>query len=555
MKRVCTLLLLSILLLAGVGFAAPVSSEPVFTLTGLVKHPLQLTQEDLGSYRAVSVRLTEVARDGSFQGVHIYQGVPLQNLLQAAGVEKEGGEFPKAIDLALRVRNREGKRALLSWAEVAYGRPEDVLVAFSDKVLTIETGESAGVPHALPKLVLANDFFSDRSLDGLVSIEVVDPTREAKSATVPLQMKPGRRVEEVATKIVWGGNRFEGVQRFSGTPLVDLLKNTGIENDPEITVLVHSKDGYRSLLSMGELFWSPLGRRILLADRMDGRPLGEKGELWLILPDSSANRYVRKVESIELLHPSHQAKLMVIGVGPGDTSLITLEALAALAKADAVAAPGDIQQRFARYLVGKEILFDPFAFADPDRAQPLSVEERERLKQEEWRANADKIRRVLEAGRDVAFLDWGDPMIFGSSRWIREFIEDDRIETVPGLSSFNAANAVINRDLSAHGALVITAPRGLRQNQALLAAAAKNGDTLVIFMGLPDLPDLVPLLQRHYAPETPLRLVYAAGISGRERQVDTTLETVLQAVENEKEKFLGLIYVGPCLTEGNAACN
>lgn len=526
---------------------------PVVTLTGLVRHPQRLTLEDLAHYRTVSVRTTEVDSSGAFHGVYNYQGVPLQYLLQAAGVAKEGGEFAKAIDLAVEVRNRRGERALLSWAEVAYGRPADVVVAFAATSLLAK--DAAPPLPALPRLVLGNDFYSDRSLADVVAIEVIDPAARAEITPLALPRAAQVPAAEVAVKIVRNGGRFDGVRRFAGTPLVEVLRRAGVRPDARDAILVRSRDGYRSLLSCGELFWSPLGERILLADRLDGRPLGEGGERWLVLPDASAMRYVRNVAGIEWVRLRHQAKLTVIGVGPGDTSLMTLQALSALARADAVAAPGDIQKRFARYLTGKEILFDPFDRAKPDRAKPLSRAERERLQKEEWRAHAAKIRQTLEAGRDVAFLDWGDPLIFGSSRWIRDYFDEGRIETVASLSAFNAANAVINRDVSANGAVVITSPRDLRRNPALLAAVAKHGETLAIFMGLRELPDLVPLLGRHYDAATPVRLVYAAGISGREHLVATTLEKTLQAAAGEKEPFLGLIYLGPCLAQGRKTCN
>ena len=541
--------------LCSLALSGRAEQEQVVTITGLVKHPQRLTLADLGNYRPVVVRATEVGRDGTFHGVYSYQGVPLQHLLSAAGVEKEDAAFAKAIDLVISVRNRQGQRSLLSWAEVAYGRPGDVIVAFATDSLLKKEDVQPTPPLPLPRLVLGNDFYSDRSLADIVNIEILAPPTVADSQSVPLPASTDYPPAEVTTKLVWGGSRFDGVQRFSGTPLVEVLQQAGLDDDPQAAVLVSSQDGYRSLLSFGELFWSPLGRRILLANRMDGQLLDEDGELWLVLPDSSASRYVRKVAAIEVLRPLRKPKLTVIGVGPGDTCQITLEALSALAHADAVVAPGDIQRRFARYLTGKEILFDPFAFAKRDRDTPLSDGERERLREEEWTANAGKIRQALDAGRDVAFLDWGDPQIFGSSRWIRGFFGEAEIETVAGLSSFNAANAVINRDVSANGAIVLAAPNGLRRNEALLEAISKKGETLAIFMGINDLPQLVPLFERHYPPATPVRLVFDAGISSREHQLSTTLGGVLEAVQKEPQRFLGLIYLGPCLEDGNPACD
>jgi len=537
--------ILLVLLLSALIVPCQAATESVVTVTGLVKHPQRLALEDLANYRSLTVRNTEVASGGAFNGVFSYQGIPLQHLLQAAGVAKEGGDFSKAIDLAIEVRNRQGQRTLLSWSEVAYGRPGDVIVAFSAKSL-LTKGQTSPTVMILLKLVVANDFYADRCLTDIISIEVLDPTVGAEIRRLSWADAPSFTAQ-VMTKIVWGGARFDGVQHFSGTPLVDVLRKAGVVDDPQATFLVTSHDGYRSLLSYGELFWSPLGRRILLAENMAGQPLGKKAERWLVLPDSSANRYVRDVATIEMLIPCHVPKLTVIGVGPGDTCMITLEALSALARVDAVAAPGDIQRRYAPYLTGKKILFDPFALAKRDDDTPLSKAERRRLREEEWRVNAAKIRRELDAGRDVAFLDWGDPQIFGSSRWIREYFGEEEIETVAGLSSFNAANAIINRDVSANGAIVLTAPKNLRQNGALLEAVAKNGETLAIFMGIHDLPQLVPLLQSHYADSTPLRLVYDAGIRSREHQLATTLGEVLAVVKGEKERFLGLIYIGPCL--------
>jgi precorrin-4 methylase len=57
----------------------------------------------------------------------------------------------------------------------------------------------------------------------------------------------------------------------------------------------------------------------------------------------------------------------------------------------------------------------------------------------------------------------------------------------------------------------------------------------------------VPFLQKYYAGTTPISLVYNAGYTEKEKVVRSTLQEVLKATEKESEKWLGLIYVGPCL--------
>jgi precorrin-4 methylase len=80
-----------------------------------------------------------------------------------------------------------------------------------------------------------------------------------------------------------------------------------------------------------------------------------------------------------------------------------------------------------------------------------------------------------------------------------------------------------------------------------LKAVADNGDTLVIFIGLKELKNLRSLFQKYYASTTPVHLVYRAGYSDSEYIVKTTIAEVAEVAEKEKEQYLGMIYIGPCL--------
>jgi precorrin-4 methylase len=86
----------------------------------------------------------------------------------------------------------------------------------------------------------------------------------------------------------------------------------------------------------------------------------------------------------------------------------------------------------------------------------------------------------------------------------------------------------------------------------MLEALAKKGETLCIFMGIRDIPDLVPLFKEWYTDKTPAYLVYKAGYSGSEHLIKTTLDGLIQAADEYHEKSLGLIYIGPCLASKKA---
>jgi precorrin-4 methylase len=197
----------------------------------------------------------------------------------------------------------------------------------------------------------------------------------------------------------------------------------------------------------------------------------------------------------------------------------------------------------------KPILFDPLQNAEPmfmKNHPDLSPVEAKKLLEEQRTRDIQSIKDALKAGKNVAFLEYGDPTIYGS--WIY-WLQDlkDYIEVIPGISAFNASNALINKHFGCNGSIILTVPKGLKSNEAMLKAIAENGDTLVIFIGLKEMKELMPVFEKYYSPSTPVNLVYRSGYSDSERLIKTTLSEVLNVEEGEKEKHLGMIYIGPCL--------
>lgn len=330
------LLLLFCLLLSGNVCAAVTSSAaPMFTITGAVNYPKQLTLADLEQLRSTEVRFNEVASDGTFRGVFTYQAVPLQTLLNMAQIEQKDSTFKKLVDATIVLSDATGKKVVLSWGEIYYHNPDEVTLAYSaSPVFPVKTNcATCHEPEefqpamdqlrrkvALPKLLINGDFYSDRFLEGVVNIEVVDVRpaipvdRSAKLVSSQIQLsgagtKPititslsAYPVVKLTRKVVGVGRGYHGLHTFGGTPLSAVLMAAGVKPHMDQVVLLSAPDGYRATFSMGELFVSNMGEQIILADTQNGAPLEYGGNIRIIVgPDNTDDRDVQAITDIEVI--------------------------------------------------------------------------------------------------------------------------------------------------------------------------------------------------------------------------------------------------------------
>jgi precorrin-4 methylase len=579
------ILLVAVLIAAGCFFNVQVwaDAQSVISITGEVKQPLYMNIDDLKKFDSACVRLNEVTKDKKFHGVFYFHGPSLQTLLDLAEVKKDESAFPKLVDLAIVVRNKKGEQVVLSWGEIFYRNPADIILGIeATPIMPKKLGDPAFAKEiapsmvdqlkrkvGLPTLVITNDFYTDRCLEEVTTIEVVNlhlPVQGKKGESVfspqftviadkdkPLEVKELSSYPQTAlsAKSVGEGKGFHGLKSFKGVSLSRMLEKAGITPDLNSVIIASAPDGYRSLLSYGEIFLAHSGEEIMIADTADNQPLKKEGKFCLVLPnDLSADRWVKSVDRIEVITLKKEPKVYIISIGCSETKLITLEALSSLSKADAFVCSDELKNSLAAYIGDKPVLFNPIQSLEQIIHKPkpsLTHEEKEKLLKEQRAKEVQKVIAALKEGKTVAYLEYGDPGVFGSGRFLKDYVSEDKIEVVPGISAFNVSNALLKRDPTCKGSLVISAPRGLKSNEPLVKAIAANGETLVIFMGLKELPTLVPFLQKFYAGTTPISLVYNAGYTEKEKVVRSTLQEVLKATEKESEQWLGLIYVGPCL--------
>ncbi len=233
-------------------------------------------------------------------------------------------------------------------------------------------------------------------------------------------------------------------------------------------------------------------------------------------------------------------KVFLVGAGPGDPELLTLKAFHLLQQAQVV-----VYDR----LVAIEIMD-----LIPTGVKRIAVGKtpgNHCVPQSE--INQLLVRLAL-SGRQVVRLKGGDPFVFG--RGSEEALELRRhaipFEVVPGITAAAAASAYAGIPLTHRGLSrsVRMVTGHLREDQPLQldwAGMADRETTLVIYMGLSNLPQIVEqLIAAGRAIDTPAAAVQE-GSTRRQRQVMAPLSELPARVSEAQLQAPVAIIVGDCV--------
>jgi hypothetical protein len=97
-------------------------------------------------------------------------------------------------------------------------------------------------------------------------------------------------------------------ETYSGVPLIDLLSKLGVPHGKDLKskaladyLVATGSDGYKSVLALGEVDPEFHPGTVLVADAMDGKPLGAAGPFRLVVTeDKRPARSVRNLVAIDL---------------------------------------------------------------------------------------------------------------------------------------------------------------------------------------------------------------------------------------------------------------
>jgi uroporphyrin-III C-methyltransferase len=154
------------------------------------------------------------------------------------------------------------------------------------------------------------------------------------------------------------------------------------------------------------------------------------------------------------------------------------------------------------------------------------------------------------SGQNVVRLKGGDPFIFGRGGEEAETLTEAGIEwdVIPGVPSGIAAPAyagipLTHRDCS-DSVTFITGHEGTGKPKIDWTKIKRNNNTLVIFMGIGNLPNIVKqLLESNYTKETPIAII-ESGTTEKQKVRTSTFEKIIENAENDPIQTPALIVIG-----------
>ncbi len=227
-------------------------------------------------------------------------------------------------------------------------------------------------------------------------------------------------------------------------------------------------------------------------------------------------------------------KVFFVGAGPGDPDLLTVKARRLLES--------------CRICVYAGSLISP---------QVLSLIPQDAEKHDSARMDLQEIivvyQHAMVRNLDVVRLHSGDPSIYGATR--EQMNELDRLgiayEVVPGVSSFQAAAAALNTELTAPEIsqtviLTRTAGRTPVPEEQELERLAVTRSTLCIFLSAHGIRQIAETLVPQYGPNCPAAVVYHASWPD-EIIIRGTLSDIAEKTLKRGIKKTAMVIVGQAL--------
>ena len=218
-----------------------------------------------------------------------------------------------------------------------------------------------------------------------------------------------------------------------------------------------------------------------------------------------------------------KGKLYGIGVGPGDTELLTLKAARILKTVPVVFTPKSSKEKDSIALsIVKPILEEREDYKRLMLVTPIfpMIENKDEL-EKIWTSASEMIAQYLNSGRDVAFITLGDPSVFSTYAYVqKKLIDEYEIETIPGITSFTACAAARNKALVEQNQILTIVPKIDDRLEQVL----EYSDSIVLMKASRNTSDLEKTIEQKEKQKE----IYSAQNCTREN------EKIIEGFSNEK---------------------
>ncbi len=180
-----------------------------------------------------------------------------------------------------------------------------------------------------------------------------------------------------------------------------------------------------------------------------------------------------------------------IGVGPGDPDLITMKAVKLLETVDVIYTASSTKNDFSLAMeIARPYL--PDSVDVESLSFPMTTDKS--ITNRAWEENASAIAGQVNSGKRVAFLTLGDPLTYSTFGYVLQKIQqlhpEVEVETVPGITSYQAAASRTNRVLvEAEESLLLTSGAFGGENVRKLNGAVENVVLLKAYKNVADITE------------------------------------------------------------------
>ena len=169
-----------------------------------------------------------------------------------------------------------------------------------------------------------------------------------------------------------------------------------------------------------------------------------------------------------------------LGLGPGDPNLITIKAASILRDVPVIVYLTPFTKNKADFSFARSIAAPHFSDEKTEINVPIQMLKDPKSGKRAYREACDKISTHLKAGRDVAYLCEGDPLLYGSFVYVLTLLRNTyRVITVPGVSSLSGAAAAANLPLVTRNQGFSIIPATL--SEGVIKELVKKADAIAIF--------------------------------------------------------------------------